>query len=174
MAVDAFLSMVTGGSAVKGETQDTVFAKDAFEIEEYEFGVENPTTIGTATGGAGAGKARFKELVIYKTVDVASPALFQHAASGYHFEKAILSIRKAGGAKGGEKPYLTYEFSTVFITSITHELEEEEGEELPTEIVKMVFGGVQIKYSMQDTQGKLSAPTQGTWNQVTNKAALNI
>lgn len=171
MAVDVFLSMVTGGSAVKGETQDAVFAKDAFEIEDYEFTVENPTTIGSATGGAGGGKAKFKEFVVYKTIDVASPALFQHAASGSHFEKAILSVRKAGGAKGGEKPYLTYEFSTVFITSITHELEEKV-DDLPTEKLVFVYGGLQIKYSTQDAGGKLSAPTQGTWNQVTNSPNL--
>lgn len=33
----------------------------AFEIVDYSFGVENPTTIGSATGGAGAGKVKFNE-----------------------------------------------------------------------------------------------------------------
>jgi hypothetical protein len=30
----------------------------AFEIKDFSFGVENPTTIGSATGGAGAGKIK--------------------------------------------------------------------------------------------------------------------
>jgi hypothetical protein len=29
-----------------------------FEIKNFSFGVENPTTIGSATGGAGAGKVK--------------------------------------------------------------------------------------------------------------------
>jgi hypothetical protein len=31
----------------------------AFEIKDFSFSVENPTTIGSATGGAGAGKVEF-------------------------------------------------------------------------------------------------------------------
>lgn len=30
--------------------------KGGFEVKDFSFGVENPTTIGSATGGAGAGK----------------------------------------------------------------------------------------------------------------------
>lgn len=38
----------------------------AFEIKDFSFGVENPTTIGSATGGAGAGKIKFNEFTIKK------------------------------------------------------------------------------------------------------------
>ena len=31
----------------------------AFEIKDFSFGVENPTTIGSATGGTGTGKIEF-------------------------------------------------------------------------------------------------------------------
>ena len=41
----------------------------AFEIKDFSFGVENPTTIGSATGGAGAGKIKFNEFTIKKTTD---------------------------------------------------------------------------------------------------------
>lgn len=34
--------------------------KGGFEIKDFSFGVENPTTIGSATGGAGAGKIKFE------------------------------------------------------------------------------------------------------------------
>jgi hypothetical protein len=46
--------------AVKG-------GQGAFEIKDFSFGVENPTTIGSATSGAGAGKAKFNEFEITKT-----------------------------------------------------------------------------------------------------------
>ena len=32
-----------------------------FEIKDFSFGVENPTTIGSAAGGGGAGKIKFNE-----------------------------------------------------------------------------------------------------------------
>ena len=55
MAVDAFIYFEPHGSMPQpeGETQDATFkAKKAFEIKDFSFGVENPTTIGSATGGA--------------------------------------------------------------------------------------------------------------------------
>jgi type VI secretion system secreted protein Hcp len=48
----------------------------AFEIKDFSFGIENPTTIGSATGGAGAGKIKFNEFSITKTTDTASPNFF--------------------------------------------------------------------------------------------------
>ena len=54
---DEQLNQVTGGT---GE-------KPAFEIKDFSFGVENPTTIGSATGGAGAGKIKFNEFEIKKS-----------------------------------------------------------------------------------------------------------
>src|ERR1700740_1535883 len=49
-----------------------------FEIKDFSFGVENPTTIGSATGGAGAGKVKFHEFVIKKVTDSASPVFFKN------------------------------------------------------------------------------------------------
>ncbi len=176
MAVDAFLSMTTGGKTIEGESKDAAFAKTAFEIEDFSFDVENPTTIGSATGGAGAGKVKFNEFHITKVVDKASPALFQHMASGAHFEKVTLSVRKAGGGAGTGtlKPYLTYDFATVFITKIRHELEDEHGDELPYETIEFAYGALQIKYAPQDEKGQLGAAAQGAWSQIKNKAGLEV
>jgi len=38
--------------------------RKAFEISNWSFDIENPTTIGSATGGAGSGKAEFGEFTI--------------------------------------------------------------------------------------------------------------
>jgi hypothetical protein len=40
-------------------TQQEAEAVTGGEIKDFSFGVENPTTIGSATGGAGAGKIKF-------------------------------------------------------------------------------------------------------------------
>ena len=46
---------VSGAMAKK--TKGGGKGKPAFEIKDFSFGVENPTTIGSATGGAGQGSA---------------------------------------------------------------------------------------------------------------------
>jgi len=50
--------------------------KSAFEIGEWSFDVENPTTIGSATGGAGAGKAEFAEFEIKNPANAATACLW--------------------------------------------------------------------------------------------------
>ena len=53
-----------------------------FEIKDFSFGVENPTTVGSSTKGAGAGKVKFNEFSIGKTTDTASPILFKQSLRG--------------------------------------------------------------------------------------------
>ena len=54
-ATDYFMRIdpVTPDQAIKGETLDKDY-KDWVEIKSFSFGVENPTTIGSQTGGAPA------------------------------------------------------------------------------------------------------------------------
>jgi len=82
-----------------------------FEIRDFSFGVENPTTIGSATGGAGAGKVKFNEFTIKKTIDKASPAFFRACATGSHYAKVTITVRKSGGDT-------TFDFGTVFVSGI--------------------------------------------------------
>jgi hypothetical protein len=51
-AVDAFIWFHSEAPTSTVAAQQTT---KAFEIKDFSFGVENPTTIGSATGGAGAG-----------------------------------------------------------------------------------------------------------------------
>jgi type VI protein secretion system component Hcp len=52
-------------------------------IQLRDFTVGNPTTIGSSSGGAGAGKVQFGEFTITKTVDTASPSFFKNAANSH-------------------------------------------------------------------------------------------
>jgi type VI secretion system secreted protein Hcp len=131
--------------------------KDAIEVESFTWGSKNPTTIGSATGGAGAGKILFNELTITKKVDRASPALFKNEAAGAHYLTAILSVRNAGETK----PYLTYTMKTVFTTSIDS---SGASPEVVSEEIKFVFGSVTIEV-LED-----GLVTQAGWDQVLNKS----
>ncbi len=107
--VDYFLKI----DGLPGESSD-VQHKNEFEIKDFSFGIENPTTIGSATGGAGAGKVKFNEFTIKKTTDKASPIFFRNCAAGAHYKSVVLTARKAGGdPKNAGKDFLKLTLSDV-------------------------------------------------------------
>lgn len=177
MAVDAFIwfKEQAGMLPVIGETKDDYYSKmdqKAFEIKDFSFGVENPTTIGSATGGAGAGKIKFNEFTIKKTTDSASPAFFRNCAAGAHYKKVVLEMRKAGGDVGtAGKAFLTFYFETVFTTKIDWTGPGDEG---PEESITFVYGKLVVQYWPQKQTGEQDAAAAAKlirgWNQVTNKA----
>src|SRR5438093_915744 len=89
MAVDAFIWFEEAGAGGKlplGETLDKKYSEHkAFEIKDFSFSIENPSTIGSATSGAGAGKAKFNEVEITKTPDKASPTRWPACGRGPEF-----------------------------------------------------------------------------------------
>src|SRR4051794_38425929 len=102
------------------ETTNTAYQtrKDGgvIEISSINFGIENQATIGSATGGAGAGKATFKELVIEHALGAASPNFFLVAATGAHFDQVTFEFVKAGTSQTG-KPYLSISCKMVVISN---------------------------------------------------------
>jgi type VI secretion system secreted protein Hcp len=102
-AVDAFIWF----DGVKGPSTTQ---PGAIELTSFSWGESNPTTIGSATGGSGAGKGRVSEIVITKSTDSASPVLVRACASGQHF--STVTLRKAGGSE-------TYTLSDVVLSCQT-------------------------------------------------------
>jgi len=92
-------------------TVDGLNGNNPTPIFGFSLGASNPTTIGSATGGAGAGKVKFKEFTIKKTIDKASPAFFRACATGSHYAKVTITVRKSGGDT-------TFDFGTVFVSGI--------------------------------------------------------
>jgi type VI secretion system Hcp family effector len=159
-----------GAESPTGESLDEKH-KGWLEIKTFEFGCENPTTIGSATGGAGAGKFKLNPFKITKDVDMASSALFMACAAGAHYPTVFLSIRKAGGA---QKDYLTYVFRMVFVTNVSWS--GGGGEEAPEESVEFVYGAMGLAYTPQDSTGQPMADKRcmATWSQLLNENTLDI
>jgi type VI secretion system secreted protein Hcp len=142
----------------------TTFPKGSVvAIRNFSFATENPTSIGSTSGGAGTGKARLNPVVIEKWVDGASRSLFSMNVTGQHLSKMQLYIRRAG-ATGG-KPYLAYEFGTVFVSRIDW---SGGGGELPLERVTFAYGSLALGYYPQRPDGTLGKPVEAGWDQVTN------
>jgi len=179
MACDNFLSiteaakgsnLAANAKQPKGETKDASHI-GWMEIKTFEFGAENPTTIGSATGGAGAGKFKLNPFKVTKDVDTASPGLFIACAAGAHYPTVKLSIRKAGGA---QEDYLTYVFRMVYVTSISWS--GGGGEEAPEESVEFVYGALGVKYTPQKPDGSPDTAKKmlAMWSQTTNRPNLDV
>ena len=112
MAFDTFLDIkdAPGESTAKGY-------EGKIEIYSFSWGASNPSTIGSGTGGGGAGKVSISSFNIMKRTDSASPKLFQSCCRGDHYDAATVTMRKAGGT-AGQVVFLTYKFTEVFVDSI--------------------------------------------------------
>jgi len=167
MAYDAFMWLKGGSPEAKGETTDATFSKNnAFEIHSFSWGASNPVNIGSASGGAGAGKVSISSFNIMKKTDSASPALFLNCCKGQHFTEAHVVLRKAGG---DALEYLNYDFTEVFVESIQWS-GSSGGDDTPTESVSFAFGKVDLKYTPQKGKGEKGTAIPATWDIRANTA----
>jgi type VI secretion system secreted protein Hcp len=143
----------------------------AFDIKDISFGVENPTTIGSATGGAGAGKIKFNEFTITKTTDSASPVFFKNLATGAHYKTVTLEMRKAGGdQRSSGQVFLKYTFGTVFTTKIDWSGPGDEG---PEEHITFVYGTLSVEYKQQKPDGTIGADIVSCFDVIQNTNCLS-
>jgi type VI secretion system secreted protein Hcp len=160
MAFDAFM-WLEGDPKAEGETTDKTYsAKKAFEIYSFSWGASNPVTIGSATGGGGAGKVSISSFNIMKKSDAASPPLFLACCKGSHYTNAHVVLRKAGG---DALEYLKYDFNEVFVESIQWS-GSSGGDDTPTESVSFAFGKCDITYTPQKGKGEQGTAIPASWD----------
>ncbi|SFS03774.1 Hcp family type VI secretion system effector [Sphingomonas jatrophae] len=162
MAVDSYLDFQISNKKIDGESMDDKFKK-CMHILNYEFAVRQKGTSSTGSG-LGAGKAEFDDFTFTKATDSASPQLMKHCASGTHFDKVALRLRKAGGSP---KEFMTVTFKGVLISEFT-----QNGEEEATETVKFNYTSIFFEYKPQDQDGNLGAASKGGWDLKVNKEVL--
>jgi YD repeat-containing protein len=131
-------------TANPGQTKNSPYhSAPAFEIKDWGFEVTNKSTIGSATSGAGSGKAKFNEFTITKTTDKASPAFFKNCVAGAHYKSVVIHMRKAGGDPSSS------DWSGP-------------GDEGPEESITMVYGTIGVHYTRQENSSSSS------WNSASN------
>jgi type VI secretion system secreted protein Hcp len=160
MAFDTFLDIkdVPGESTAKG-------MEGKIEIFSFSFGASNPVTIGSTAGGAGGGKVALSSFNVMKKTEKSSPKLFGACARGDHYDKAVITLRKAGGTSG-QVEFLKYEFEEVYVESIQWS-GSSGGDDAPTESVSFAFGKVTVTYTGQDKTGKQASPVVASWDVTT-------
>jgi type VI secretion system secreted protein Hcp len=173
MAVDAFLQFTTTGATgvvLNGETKDQEMSKKnpiPFQINTWKFAVGNATNIGSASGGGGAGKAKFESFEVTKNIDTSSPMCFLTCCVGGHFDEVNLFVRKAGASSSQSgQTYLQFGFKMVAVSNINWK-----NGEVPEETITFEYGAIQISYTPQDSKGALSGkPIVNQWSQISNTA----
>jgi len=106
----------------------------ALEIQSFSLGVKNPSSGGTAGGGAGTGKATLSDLTVTRSADDVSPRLFGAVATGEHFPSATLEARVG-------KSTMRYTFHLVFVTSLQHSGDRDG----VSESLSLTYGSVAIE-----------------------------
>jgi type VI secretion system secreted protein Hcp len=180
MAFDGFCWFIepqNGAPGVEGETLDATYSTyKAFELKSFSLDVENPTSIGSAGGGAGTGKAKLNPFKVTKWTDNCSPSLFRTCCCGGHHKKAIIVVRKAGTAgtktKAHGTEYIRFTFTMVFVSNI--EWSGDSGDELPGETVTFAYGALKMEYWPQKSGGGKGTVNQQVHNQVTNSPDDNV
>lgn len=99
---------------------------------------------GATNNRATPGAAQINDVSIAKTVDKASPKLFEACVNGVHFSSVILSVDRPSGSN---KPYLEYKMTDVFVSSINH---GGHGTDFPVENITFNFQKLEMKYTALD------------------------
>lgn len=176
MAFDSFLVFDNPGSGakpLKGETRDEEFKDKAFEINSFDFGIENTLNIGSKGGGAGAGKATFNEFTVEKDTDKGSANLFLACCNGGHYGDVTLILRKAGGDSGASGvKYLNFSFKLVAIKSINWS--GSDGDEACKETVVFEYGAIKVEYWPQKQDGSLESVVTQQWSRVINRDKFEV
>ncbi len=118
MAQHAFIRV----DGITGESQGGFI-----EIYSFSFGASNPTTIGSGTGGSGAGKVSLSDFSITKQLDASSPQLFQSVLKGATIPTVTLIIKSVESVTGEE---VTILFTDVLISM--YKLDETPVNQTPT------------------------------------------
>lgn len=142
MAIDAFLKI----EGVKGESVDKAH-KDEIDVLSWSWGMSQSGTMHSGPGG-GAGKVSVQDLSVVKYVDRSSPALTQACCVGTHFDKAVLTLRKAGGEP---LDYLVITLEEVLVTSV--QTGGSAGEERLTQSITLNFAKFKESYQPQNAKG---------------------
>jgi type VI secretion system secreted protein Hcp len=147
VAVDYLLKIdgIKGDSNQKGQ-------EGAIEIESFSWGASNPATAALG-GGGGAGKVSFQDVHFVAQTSKASPSLFLACASGMHFNKAVLTARKAGEK---QDDFLIISLTDILVSG--YQSGGSEGSDIPTDQFSINFSTVQFQVKGQDDAG---VPNEG-------------
>jgi type VI secretion system secreted protein Hcp len=159
MATDFILEI----DGIKGESTDKDF-KGHIDVESFNWGITNSGNM-AAGGGGGAGKANFSDISFTKPVDLSSPKLAYHCASGAHIKKATLHVRKQGK---DQKEYYTILLEELIVASFGSG--GSSGNPILHESFSLNFTKIKFVYKEQKPDGSLGTAPEFSYDVKENVA----
>ena len=151
MTIDCHLKL----DGVSGESPNGNH-KDEIEVFSWSWSVSQSSS--GSGGGTGVGKAIPGTFMFVHNYDKSSPILAQKCAKGVHFEKGVVTVRKAGG---DQQDFLKVTMKNVFITSVSPGATS--GGEI-VENVHMDYDDIEFAYKPQNEKGELGGEVKFGWN----------
>lgn len=164
MALEMFLKL----GDVKGGSVDAAH-KDEIVVDAYSFGVSNTGSVGSASSGAGAGKASFSDLSFTTPVSVASPKLMLACASGAHYDTAVLTVRRSVGGNSGAaaQDFFRLTLKTVLVSS--YQDAGSSGDGAPLDSITLAFAALKVDFVPQGASGAKGQTTSAGWDRTKNQ-----
>jgi len=153
MAVDFFMKL----DRLQGESKDAKH-RDELEVLSWSFKMNQAASF-IRGGGGGTGKVQIGDLQFTHWVDRATPYLIQECCNGKHFDKAILTCRKAGGHP---IEFFKIEMHHVIISSI--QWDDEHRNDQMTEKVTLSFSKLLCSYTEQNPDGSAGPTARVSWD----------
>lgn len=154
MALNALMQI----SSAEGESKQKAFAK-WIEIQGWDWEVECESSW-TKGSGASVGKPNPGKMNWEHYWDTSSTTLLKFMCSGQAFDKVVLIMQKATGAKG-QQVFFQMAMKGAFITKVSNSATDEGN---VVQKVEMVFKDVEFLYKQQNDVGDLINEKTFGWN----------
>lgn len=159
MASDIFIKI----GNIEGESIDSKHAKE-IDVMHWGWGMSQTGSSHLGTG-SGAGKVQVNDLTFTKYVDRSTTALMLAACKGTHYDKAVLTVRKAGDSP---LEYLRITMEDLLVSNIT--TGGSNGDDRLVESVTLNFARFKVEYTQQDSKGVGGKTSTAAWDIPGNKA----
>ena len=156
MGYDVFLKLddVTGDSQKEnhvGEIDIISFSWEASNASSWQKG-----------GGASIGKTTAGDFSIIKATDSSSSAIFLHCIEGELFKTVVVTLERQ--VNGTATPYLIYNFTGVYITSIRYVGSSEDDRNTPIESIGFCYKTFAADYTPVAEDGSQGNTVHWGWN----------
>jgi type VI secretion system secreted protein Hcp len=155
MAYDAFLKL----DGITGESQKDKHQGE-LDIMSFSWGASNSSSVGTGTG-VSVGKVTVSDFSVMKSTDSSSPVLFQKCCDGSVIATAVVTLQRQVQATA--TPYLVYNFTNVYVTSIQWSGSGGAGD-APMESVSFTFETGTVDYTPLKDDGSAGDAIHGGWD----------
>jgi len=159
MAIDMFIKI----GNIEGESRDSKHAKE-IDVLSWSWGLSQSGSAHLGTG-AGSGKVSVNDLSFTKYVDRSSTALMLAVCKGTHYDKALLTVRKAGD---NPLEYIKITLEDLIVSNVANGGSGHD--DRISEQVSLNFAKFKVEYTEQDAKGAAGKTSTAGWDVAANKA----